>query len=95
MSRDMLWMAVGFGGQVLFFGRFFVQWMASERAKRSVVPNAFWFFSVAGGTVLLVYAIHRREPVFIAGQTGGLLIYLRNLWLIHRHRWIRVKDEAA
>ena len=94
MSRETFWLAVGFGGQVLFFGRFFVQWLASERAKRSVVPTAFWFFSVAGGTVLLFYAIHRHEPVFIAGQTGGLLIYLRNIWLIRNHR-ARLPDDAT
>jgi len=84
MTPETLWKFIGFGGQGLFFGRFFVQWIASERSRKSVVPTAFWFFSVGGGTVLLAYAIHRRDPVFIAGQAGGLLIYLRNLWLIFR-----------
>jgi lipid-A-disaccharide synthase-like uncharacterized protein len=79
------WTAVGFLGQALFFGRFFVQWIASERHKRSVVPRSFWYLSLAGGAVLLVYAIHRRDIVITAGQATGFLIYTRNLWLIHRH----------
>ncbi len=86
MRFDTVWQIVGFGGQGFFFLRFFVQWLASERKKRSVLPNAFWFFSICGGAVLLAYAIHRRDPVFIAGQAGGLLIYLRNVWLIYRQR---------
>ena len=75
---------VGFFGQALFSARFFVQWIASERRKRSVVPNLFWFFSIGGGSVLLAYAIHRRDPVFAVGKAGGLMIYLRNIWLIYR-----------
>jgi lipid-A-disaccharide synthase-like uncharacterized protein len=62
--------------------RFVVQWIASERAKRSVMPVAFWFFSLAGGSLLLIYAIQRQDPVFIAGQGLGLIVYVRNLWLI-------------
>lgn len=81
-----LWILFGFIAQAMFFMRFLVQWIASERARRSVVPVAFWFFSVAGGTLLLVYAIYRRDPVFIAGQSTGLIIYVRNLWLIYRAR---------
>ena len=81
-----LWILFGFIAQAMFFMRFLVQWIASERARRSVVPVAFWFFSVAGGTLLLVYAIYRRDPVFIAGQSTGLIIYARNLWLIYRER---------
>ena len=79
-----LWLVVGFAGQALFTMRFIVQWVASERKKRSVVPVAFWYFSLAGGIVLLVYAIHRKDPVFILGQAAGAFIYLRNLMLIHR-----------
>lgn len=86
MTPEMIWKLVGFGGQGLFFGRFFVQWLASERSRKSVVPLAFWYFSVGGGAVLLAYAIHRRDPVFIVGQAAGLGIYLRNLWLIYRQR---------
>ncbi len=83
---EKIWVGIGFGGQALFFGRFFVQWIASERARRSVIPLSFWWFSIGGGSVLLLYAIHRRDPVFIAGQATGLLIYLRNLLLIRRER---------
>ena len=86
MDYNPAWIAVGFLGQALFSARFFVQWIASERRKKSVVPNMFWFFSLAGGAVLLAYAIHRRDPVFAVGQGAGLIIYLRNLWLIYRHQ---------
>jgi lipid-A-disaccharide synthase-like uncharacterized protein len=82
MHTDWLWLAVGFAGQALFSARFLVQWLASERRGRSVVPLAFWYFSVAGGVTLLAYAVYRRDPVFIVGQLGGLAIYLRNLQLI-------------
>jgi lipid-A-disaccharide synthase-like uncharacterized protein len=82
MPADWVWLAVGFAGQALFSARFLVQWVASERRGRSVVPLAFWYFSVAGGMTLLAYAVYRADPVFIVGQLGGLLIYLRNLQLI-------------
>ncbi len=78
------WTVLGFIAQSLFMMRFLVQWIASERARRSVLPVAFWFFSVAGGSLLLVYAIQREDPVFIAGQGLGLFIYVRNLWLIYK-----------
>ena len=77
-----LWVVLGFVAQAMFTGRFLIQWIASERARRSVVPVAFWLFSLAGGSLLLLYAIHRRDPVFIIGQATGLLIYSRNLYLI-------------
>lgn len=80
------WILLGFVAQALFTMRFVVQWLASERAKRSVVPIAFWFFSLGGGALLLVYAIQRQDPVFIAGQGMGLFIYIRNLWLIAAER---------
>lgn len=81
-----LWILFGFVAQVMFMMRFVVQWIASERARRSVVPIAFWFFSVAGGALLFIYAIQRKDPVFIAGQGAGLFIYFRNIWLIYRER---------
>ncbi|RST84474.1 hypothetical protein EJC49_20440 [Aquibium carbonis] len=80
------WIVLGFVAQAMFTMRFVVQWLASEREKRSVVPIAFWFFSLGGGALLLVYAIQRQDPVFIAGQGMGLLIYVRNLWLIFNER---------
>ncbi len=78
-----LWIAVGFAGQFLFFSRFLVQWLASEKQKKSVIPNSFWYLSILGGVILLSYAIHRRDPVFILGQAVGLFVYFRNLWFIH------------
>lgn len=95
MGRDMIWLAVGFMGQALFSARFLVQWVSSERRKRSVVPLAFWYFSVAGGATLLAYAIHRQDPVFIVGQFAGLFIYLRNLQLIYRQRRTEAADSAG
>lgn len=80
------WVILGLIAQALFMMRFVVQWVASERAKRSVVPVAFWFFSLGGGVLLLVYAIQREDPVFILGQGLGLFIYVRNLWLIANER---------
>lgn len=88
------WVVLGFVAQFAFTMRFLVQWIASEKARRSVVPAAFWFFSLLGGTLLLVYAIHREDPVFIAGQALGLLIYVRNIWLILQER-SAVSREAA
>ena len=79
MTSQTLWLIVGFLGQGCFFMRFLVQWLSSEREGRSVIPVAFWYFSLAGGAIVLVYAIHRRDPVFIVGQTTGVFIYLRNL----------------
>lgn len=84
MEHDPLWLVIGFAGQALFSMRFIVQWLKSEKVRRSVIPLAFWYFSLAGGTLLTAYAIHRGDPVFIVGQSLGLFIYLRNLWLIRR-----------
>ena len=75
---------LGFLGQACFASRFLVQWLVSERAGRSVVPRAFWYLSIAGGSIVLCYAIWRRDPVFIVGQSAGLLVYLRNLILLRR-----------
>lgn len=86
MNWEALWLAVGLAGQAAFFGRFLVQWIASERQKRSVIPRAFWYLSLAGGLILLCYAIYRRDPVFILGQSTGVFIYARNLVLIARQR---------
>ena len=80
------WIALGFVAQGLFMMRFVVQWIASERARRSVMPVAFWFFSLGGGILLLIYAIHRRDPVFVAGQALGLVVYVRNLALVRSAR---------
>ncbi len=85
MSLDW-WVALGFLAQALFTARFLVQWIASERAGRSVIPLAFWIFSIGGGLLLLVYALYRKDPVFIAGQAFGVFVYLRNLHFVMRER---------
>lgn len=76
------WTLVGYAGQALFFGRFLIQWIVSERRGRSVIPLSFWWFSIGGGLVLLSYALHRQDPVFVLGQATGLLVYSRNLMLL-------------
>lgn len=81
-----IWVVIGLVAQFMFTMRFVVQWIASERARRSVVPAAFWSFSIIGGGMLLVYAIYREDPVFILGQAAGLFIYLRNIWFIRREK---------
>lgn len=84
MEQYTIWLAIGFLGQAMFSMRFLIQWLYSERHRRSLIPVAFWYFSVAGGSLLLAYAIYRLDPVFIVGQAGGLLIYGRNLYFIRR-----------
>jgi len=80
------WVALGFVGQAFFFSRFVVQWVAAERRGESVVPTAFWYLSIAGGLILLAYAIKQEDPVFIAGQSVGAFVYVRNLMLIRRKK---------
>ena len=80
------WVLLGFVGQAFFSARFIVQWVVSEIRHESVVPLAFWIFSLLGRSILLTYAIYRRDPVFIVGQAAGLIVYARNLVLIRRKR---------
>ncbi|MGZ8161955.1 MAG: lipid-A-disaccharide synthase N-terminal domain-containing protein [Methylobacter sp.] len=82
MSKETIWLAIGFLGQALFSARFLVQWLKSEKERKSVFPIAFWYFSIAGGFTLLAYAIYRQDPVFIVGQFIGLFIYFRNLYFV-------------
>jgi lipid-A-disaccharide synthase-like uncharacterized protein len=86
VTRLDWWVILGFAAQALFTMRFVVQWIASERAGRSVIPLAFWIFSIFGGLLLLVYALYRKDPVFIAGQAFGVFVYLRNLYFVMRER---------
>ena len=85
MTTDQLWLGIGFLGQAFFSARFLVQWVASERQGKSVVPRYFWYFSLGGGVTLLAYAIYRWDPVFMLGQAAGLFVYARNLYLIRRN----------
>lgn len=82
LDVDHMWLAIGLLGQIIFGARFVIQWLASEKKKESVIPVAFWWCSIGGGVMLLAYAIHKADPVFILGQGLGLLIYARNLSLI-------------
>jgi lipid-A-disaccharide synthase-like uncharacterized protein len=95
MAEDGWWLLLGFGGQAVFMGRFVLQWLVSERRGRSVIPVAFWYLSIAGALVLLVYALHRRDPVFAAGQGVGIAIYLRNLQLVRAGRRRRAPENAS
>ena len=91
-NPEQLMIVVGFAGQGLFAMRFIIQWLSSEKEAKSVIPIAFWYFSIGGGAVLLLYAIWRQDPVIICGQGLGLFIYLRNLYFIRR---TAVRDAAA
>src|SRR4249919_2434813 len=86
VTRLDWWVLLGFAAQAFFTMRFLVQWLASERAGKSVIPLAFWWCSIGGGILLLVYALHRRDPVFILGQGFGVFVYLRNLQFVLRTR---------
>ncbi len=86
MVMDKIWLGIGFFAQAIFASRFIVQWIASERAKESVVPVSFWFLSLFGGILLFMYALWRRDPVFVLGQGTGIFIYSRNLYLIYRKK---------
>ena len=81
---DPFWFALGMAGQAIFFSRFLVQWIASERAGKSYIPRIFWWLSLVGSMLLLFYAIHRKDPVFVLGQAFGWVVYARNLVLIQR-----------
>jgi len=89
------WHAVGYGGQIVFGSRFYVQWLASEKHKRSVMPVVFWWLSLAGGLLTLAYAIYRLEGPFIMANIGGPPIYARNLYLIHRQRRLAASAASA
>ena len=81
-----IWLGLGLFAQLMFTARFLVQWLASERAGKSIVPLMFWYLSIGGSVLLLVYSIHRKDPVFILGQSLGIFIYTRNLYLIRREK---------
>ena len=92
LSAENIWVDIGLLGQALFGARFIIQWIMSERVGRSIIPLPFWFCSLGGGVVLLSYAIHRQDIVFILGQGMGLIVYTRNLVLIYRESRDRPAD---
>ncbi len=85
-TAELVWIGIGLAAQLMFSARFLVQWIASEKAKASVMPVAFWYFSLAGGLMLFAYAVYRMDPVFILGQAFGVVVYSRNLFLLHKSR---------
>ena len=96
---EVVWLAIGFGGQSMFMMRFLVQWIVTEKARRSVVPEMFWYFSLLGGATMMAYGIHRADPVIIVGQSTGVFIYLRNLYFIWQEKgrftWRSAGDRIA
>lgn len=85
-SNDIIWLTIGLAGQTLFMMRFIVQWLHSEKHKKSLIPVSFWYFSLGGGIIVLLYGIHRVDPVIILGQLPGTFVYARNLMLIKREK---------
>jgi len=92
---ELIWIGIGFFGQALFFGRWVVQWIASEKKSQSEVPLSFWYMSLIGGLITLAYAVYRMDPVFIAGQSVGSIVYIRNLMLIYRTNRSKGPTEPA
>lgn len=91
MSQLTIWALIGFVGQFMFSMRFIVQWIASEKQKKSVMPEIFWYFSLFGGLIVFAYALHKKDIVFIFGQGLGVFIYLRNIYFI----WVNRSSKAA
>lgn len=94
LTTEAIWIGIGFFGQALFFGRWLVQWIASEKKSQSEVPVSFWYMSLIGGLITLAYAIYRQDPVFIAGQGLGSVVYVRNLMLIYRTKQAKGPTET-
>lgn len=91
---ELWWLGVGLSGQVMFTGRWFVQWIASEKARRSIVPETFWYFSFVGGLMVMAYGLHKADPVIILGQFG-VFIYGRNLYFLWTHKTREGRDDVA
>jgi lipid-A-disaccharide synthase-like uncharacterized protein len=85
-SLEIIFLIIGFVGQFIFASRFIVQWIYSEKRGESSIPIIFWYLSIVGGLSLLIYAIFRKDPVIILGQSFGILVYTRNLILIYRKK---------
>lgn len=91
---DVMWLAVGLTGQALFSARWLIQWLVTERSRRSVVPDAFWYLSLLGGLLVFAYGLHRMDPVIILGQFG-VIIYARNLFFIRREKQVAETSAPA
>jgi lipid-A-disaccharide synthase-like uncharacterized protein len=85
-KTELIWLFIGFVGQFVFFLRFVVQWLASEKAKKSIIPESFWYLSLVGSAVVFSYAVYRKDPVFILAFSLNIFIYVRNLMLIKNHK---------
>jgi lipid-A-disaccharide synthase-like uncharacterized protein len=94
-AYSILWLGLGFAAQGLFGARFLVQWLYSEKHRKSVVPVMFWWFSVIGGVAMLIYSLHLRDPVIISGQAFGLIVYIRNIWLLYHERKSQARTLSA
>ncbi|MBK1839622.1 lipid-A-disaccharide synthase N-terminal domain-containing protein [Azospirillum sp. YIM B02556] len=94
-TTDLIWVGIGFFAQIMFTMRFLVQWIASEKARRSVVPEMFWYFSLGGGVLLFAYAFYRFDPVFMLGQGMGLVIYARNVYFVWSHKRSQAAGDAV
>ena len=90
-STKIVWLFIGLLAQLLFSMRFLVQWIATEKARASIIPETFWYFSFFGGILLLAYAVYRADPVFILGQATGLIIYSRNIYFI----WLGKREAGS
>ena len=93
-TADLIWLGLGVVAQLMFSLRFIIQWLVSEKQKRSVIPAAFWWFSVIGGIMLLAYGIPRGEPIIMLGQGLGIVVYIRNLMLLHQGRKTDLPSET-
>lgn len=91
VDNAFFWITIGFLGQFIFFLRFLVQWIASEKKGESIIPVAFWYLSIVGAVIILIYAIYRKDPVFIVGQGAAIIIYIRNLVLISKKNTLNQK----
>jgi lipid-A-disaccharide synthase-like uncharacterized protein len=89
----VVWIVIGFVGQAIFASRFLIQWLASEKAGKSIIPLAFWYLSMGGAVFLLAYAIYRKDAVFILGQASGIIVYARNLYLIRKNKEVTKESD--
>ena len=92
MSNESYWVLLGFSSQFIFFVRFFIQWIATERKKEVHIPEAFWYLSLCGAAGLLIYSIHRKDIVFIVGQSAGILFYGRSIYFLHMTKRKKLHD---